>query len=180
MHGGKHDLKLSNNNRPGRTISETERFVHVKDKALKIKGDILTNMGDNIRDQCNNETNYYHWLTFDLSDKTLNLDQRIERGRVLLEILTSEVIHTVHHFANAKQTNLEANQWLGYTVYLHYPPQINCSFDVLENKIRNAWADLGQLWFRESNSVKGEKREPDELKTFQSFITNNAIQYPYF
>ena len=57
-------------------------------------------------------------------------------------------------------------------VNTEYPKKIDCSKKEMKKELKDAFGALGRLWLTEINATKFEKRQTDQLKTFQKFLTN--------
>ena len=107
----------------------------------------------------------------DLSNKPMHLEQRIEHINSLLELFTNDAVCEVKRYVDQKETKLEANNWNGYSVNVHYPKVILCTQEELREELE-AWSSVTQLWFKECNCVLKEKVQPDQISTFSKFISN--------
>ena len=58
-----------------------------------------------------------------------------------------------------------------------YPQKIDCSKGEMKKELKEAFGALGKLWLTEINAAKFEKRQTDQLKTFQKFWSNHVLQY---
>ena len=47
----------------------------------------------------------------------------------------------------------------------------------MKKELKEAFGVLGKLWLTEINAAKFEKRQTDQLKTFQKFWSNHVLQY---
>ena len=178
LNSNKHKLRLSNTHKPTRGQSEVERLNKLKEKLVLIKTEIVKNIEGNIRDQCDDQTQYYGWSALDLADTTASLELRVNKIQELMSMFTANTIHTVKKYANAKETKLEADKWMEHTIFLHYPPRIPCTEEELVKEFQESWPILNGLWFKEINCALQEKRSPDQLATYKIFIQNHAIQRP--
>ena len=62
-------------------------------------------------------------------------------------------------------------------VNIKYPQKIDCSKGEMKKELKEAFGVLGKLWLTEINAAKFEKRQTDQLKTFQKFWSNHVLQY---
>ena len=61
-------------------------------------------------------------------------------------------------------------------VNTEYPKKIDCSEEEMKKGLKEAFGALGR-WVTEINAAKFEKRQTDQLKTFQRFLSNHVLDY---
>ena len=71
-------------------------------------------------------------MVFFLSDKTNNLESRIQKITPLLKLFTTERNHVVQQYPYTKETKTKPALWNGYQVILHYQPVISCDTSILQ------------------------------------------------
>ena len=47
----------------------------------------------------------------------------------------------------------------------------------MKKELKEAFVALGRLWFTEINFAEFEKRQTDQLKTSQKFLSNHVLEY---
>ena len=62
-------------------------------------------------------------------------------------------------------------------VNTEYPKKIDCSEEEMKKELKEAFGALDRLWLTEINAAKFEKRQTDQLKTFQKFLSNHVLEY---
>ena len=60
-------------------------------------------------------------------------------------------------------------------VNTEYPKKIDCSEEEMKKELKEA-PGADRLWLTEINAAKFEKRQTDQLKTFQKFLSNNVLE----
>lgn len=134
-----HSLRLSNTHHRRRGQSEEERLEKIKDSLKQIQEEILCNIHDNLQDKIGEETFSYAWSALDLTDKSCNLDQRLTKLELLLQLLTDDRIHEVQKYRTTKEDDDTVPfVWEGRNIYLHYKAAIPCSYNVLLSEIKAA------------------------------------------
>ena len=61
-------------------------------------------------------------------------------------------------------------------VNTEYPKKIDCSEEEMKKGLKEAFGALGR-WVTEINAAKFEKRQTDQLKTFQKFLSDHVLEY---
>ena len=84
INGKKHTLLFNKHRKP----TCVEVLTQAKENPCKLKDRILTNIKENIKDQCENNT-CYCWSALDLGDKS-SIEERITKLKDLLAILCIE------------------------------------------------------------------------------------------
>ena len=59
-------------------------------------------------------------------------------------------------------------------VNITYSQKIDCSKEEMK---KEAFGVFRKLWLTEINAAKFEKRQTDQLKTFQKFLSNHVLEY---
>ena len=69
----------------------------LKSKLTDIKARTLINIENNIKDQCSEDTHYFSWSGLDLGDKSMSLEQRLEKLASIIELYCVDTL-----FANTQ------------------------------------------------------------------------------
>jgi hypothetical protein len=178
LNGDSHSLRASNR-RVAAASTTTARLVKKKEDCKKIKDAILKNLEDNIRDQMDDNTEFFGWSGLDLSDQTQSLNMRIERMNPLIDSFTSEHVQTVLKYKNIKETQVEANRWFGRKILLKFPAIIRCTKEELVEELQVGWPVLARMWQKE---VEAKGRENvSQVDVIISFLRNpdSPTMYPH-
>ena len=70
-----------------------------------IKDYVITNIYDNIKEQCNKESADYRWFTFDLNNRC-SVDEKFRELRELCHSTLRKRMHEVAKYSNAKETKV--------------------------------------------------------------------------
>ena len=73
-----HTIMLNHPQSPCHHVTEHERFEKIKTELATVKGEFLTNITQNVKDQCNTETYYFQCSGLDLQLKS-SVPDRITR-----------------------------------------------------------------------------------------------------
>ena len=60
-------------------------------------------------------------------------------------------------------------------VNTEYPKKIDCSEEEMKKELKEA-PGVDRLWLTEINAAKFEKRQTDQQKTFQKFLSNHVLE----
>ena len=117
--GKKHTLLLNKHHKPARENKQTNKQDDVlrqeKGNFCKLKDRILTNIKENIKNQCGDNTYYYCWSVIDLGDKS-SVKECINKLKDLLAIVCTEKVHVVKKHTSKKEDQVEPYLWNGYKV----------------------------------------------------------------
>ena len=90
-----------------------------KENLCKLKDRIFTNIKENIKDQCGDNTYYSCWSALGLGDKS-SIEKRITKLKDLLAILCTNKVHVVKMHTSKKEDQVEPNLWNRYKVRLEF------------------------------------------------------------
>ena len=99
----------------------------MKSKVTDIKARTLINIENNIKDQCSEDTHYLSWSGLDLGDKSMSLEQHLERLASIIELYCVGTTRTVCKYTNKTEKNMEPDTWVGYIIKLIHHGKIKCS-----------------------------------------------------
>ena len=85
----------------------------VKTELNAVKGKILTNIIQNVKDQCDTETYYFSWSGLDLQLE-LSVPDRIPRLKDIMTLYCTTKVHIVLKYTNQKEEDTVADTWEGY------------------------------------------------------------------
>ena len=111
-----HTFLLNRHSKPSRNVSKQQALDKIKEKLQSIKGEIVENMNENIRDQCSKDTHFYSWSGLNLEDTSLSIEERMERLNDLITLFCTEKIHLVSTYKNKKETETVEDLWNGFEV----------------------------------------------------------------
>ena len=117
INGTSHSILLNKHHTSSRGKIQEEVLALLKESLNKLKHRILTNIKDNINDQCGEDTFYYCWLALDLSDKS-SIEEHCIKMKDLLTILCTENIHAIKRYKSKKEDDVEPDLWNGHKVSL--------------------------------------------------------------
>lgn len=149
--GGKEQTRsLNRNDRPSHFWISEEIVQSIKDDLTDTKQKIPKTITDNIEDQCDENTFYYCWTSFDL-EKKLSLEICKNRMRYILSTFCSECAHMIQEFASPNHYKEEDptvfDKWEGYKIHFQYPPKINCTEEEIIMKYSLVGRQLQSLSF---------------------------------
>ena len=78
----------------------------MKSKLTDIKARTLINIENNIKDQCSEDTHYFSWSGLDLGDKSMSLEQRLERLASIIELYCVDTTQSVCKYTNKTNKNI--------------------------------------------------------------------------
>ena len=173
-----HSLRLANSHHPRRGETEDERLAKIRDSLETIQNDILKNIKDNLRDQIGDDTYFYNWSGIDMSDKSLDLEQRLNRLDPLFRIFTdSDRVHVVQTYRTTKEKGDDTVpfKWCDRSIHLHYSSPISCSNKELVEEFKAAWPFVCRSWL----SFKDKK---NQREFFESLLAgaDTGVRFPYF
>ena len=174
-----HTLLLNHPHKKTRGVTEIQRLQNVKDTLASLKTKIKDNMVENILDQCSEETFFYNWSGLDL-EIPLSTADRVARLHELISLFCTETSHLVSKYTNSTENDTEADKYFEHEVYLHYPKKIDCSVPELKSQTEEALVTVGQLWLKEVNAAKFEKRPKNQLNVWKQVLSLHSLQFPLF
>ena len=105
INGTSHSILLNKHHKSSRGKSQEEVLALLKESLNKLKHRILTNIKENINDQCGEDTFYYCWSALDQSDKS-STEERCIKMKDLLTILCTEKAHTIKQYKSKKEDDV--------------------------------------------------------------------------
>ena len=84
----------------------------VKTKLNAVEGKILTNIIQNVKDQCDTETYYFSWSGLDLQLE-LSVPDRITGLKEIMTLYCTTKVQIVQKYTNQKEEDTVADTWGG-------------------------------------------------------------------
>ena len=157
-----HTFMLNHPHKPSHHVTEHEHLEKVKTELAAVKGEILTNIIQNVKDQCNTETYYFSCSGHNLQLK-LSVPDRITRFKDIMTLYCIIRVYIVQKYTCQKGEYTVADTWEGYNVKLEYAPKIDVSEEEQFKELEKSFQTVNRLYLTEINEAKLAKREVNQL-----------------
>ena len=106
--GNVHTMMLNHPHKPSRHVTKDECLERVKTELTAVKEKILTNIIQNLKDQCDPETYYFSWsgLNFQLK---LSVPDRMTSLKDIITLYCTTEVHIVQKYTNQKEEDTAAD-----------------------------------------------------------------------
>ena len=169
-------MMLNHPHKPSRHVTEDERLKKVKTELTAVKEKILTNIIQNVKDQCDTETYYFTWSGLDLQ-LHLSVSDKITHLKYILTLYCTTKVHIVPKYTNQKEEDTVAHTWECYEVKLEYPPKIDVSEEELSQEFEKSFQTVNRIYLTEVNNTKFAKTEVNQLNVWRTFHQNHYMEF---
>ena len=174
----KHTITLNYPHKTVRNQTQADRVNVLKEELEELKEKIVSNIVENVRDQCDESTYYYSWSGLDL-ELSLSMTERVKRLKDVVAIYCCDRFQTVSEYTDGKEKQTRPKLWEGFEVRLHFNKKIDATEEEFYEELNKSWETINGLFMRESNSAKHEKRSLDQGKVWRKFINCHYIEFPH-